>query len=197
MLNDDNLNKNVDDNLSITRSDFDLALKDSKPMFGNNISVLSKLFDKCKHTIDDDDDDDDYNEYSQCIKSNNNIPKVITQKDDKLGYAIKLCMETKFTIKVISSYDLIGKSESDKINLLNTYIHECYEAEHAVLLITDLDNLVNYSYLQHNIAYSNNIMQNIIAICSAVPPYNTDLTIILNIHNDDLIEYIDERLHIK
>ena len=111
-----------------------------------------------------------------------------------LAGSVSYCFSKNCTIKVISSYDLVGKSEYAKIDLLNNYIHECYESSHSILLLTDLDNLINYSAFGNTIAFSNNLLQNIISILNAKPPQCNVTSIIVHVHSEDLYHYITDRV---
>ena len=170
----------TESDIMVNKEDFINSISRYDPMFGSSKNKLKRLV-------------LDINKYDSTIFKDR-ITIFDEGQGSFLSQSVSYCLSKNCTVKVISSYDLVGKSEYSKIDLLNNYIHECYESIQSILLITDLDNLINYSSFGHTIAFSNTLLQNVISILNAHSPEENDTSIIVHIHSRDLYEYVVGRV---
>jgi vesicle-fusing ATPase len=185
-LLNENDNDDDNDNVIITLADFMKSISEFIPQFGNSSNKIIKLLDKypsCDETFPID------------ILNNDRQYTIIINRQGMFmnEFLRKLYSVKSDTVKIITEYDLIGKSDSDKITLLQNNCHECYEADNSIFLMTNVNNLIGYMNLSGVITFSNNILQTLISIINTYPIYNNKMTIILSIYDEDLLNCIYEK----
>ena len=179
-------NNTEDEDVVITSDDFTQSVLEFSPQFGNSSNKITKLLGK--YPINPE------RSSANLLDNGENYSVIINNKGQFMNeFLQKLNSAKSSTVKIITDYDLIGKSDNDKISLLQTNCHECYEADNSVLLITNVDNLVGYLNLRGVVAFSNNILQTLISIINTYPIYNNKMTIVLSIYDDDLINCITDK----
>lgn len=93
----------------------------------------------------------------------------------KTSIACKLAQESDFPfIKMISSEDLIGKSEFYKVNYIVKCFDDAFKSPRSLIILDELERLVEY--VEINKRFNNNLLQALLVLIKK-PPIKSDHSI--------------------
>ncbi len=187
-----NINSAKNDQIIVTRDDFTKSIKEFVPAFGNENGKLGLIIKSMGHEPSRDLSDMFNLQYISQIDNATSLVTPCIFNPDVLIYLLNVCYFDVNTVKTISNSDLMGKSDGGKIDLITSAINECYQSNISTLLITDVDNLINYSELGTVIAYSNSILQTLISIIKSESPFGNRIKIYLVVSNSLIRNFLSK-----
>ncbi|KAK6197338.1 cytoplasmic protein [Scheffersomyces amazonensis] len=170
--------------MKITRNDFLLALNEIKPAFGTdeedlNLAArhgiiqfnesISNIFDKGRSIIN-------------LVKSNETetLRSILLFGPSGVGktaIASTLALNSDFPfVKMLSAESIVGRSEGQKIQYIDTVFRDVYKSPLNVLVIDKIETLINYVSIGPR--FSNDILQLILVYLTKIPPKGRRLLII-------------------
>ena len=179
-----NINLDNNDQLIVTKDDFSKSIEEFIPAFGNENGKLGLIIKSMGHTPSQDLSDVFNSKYVSQIDNAKTLVTPCIFNPYMLFDVLNACYFDVNTVKTISNSDLMGKSEGGKIDLITNAINECYQSAVSTLLITDVDNLINYSKLGSITAYSNSILQTLISVIKSESPFGNRIKIYLVVSNN-------------
>jgi len=178
-----NINLANNNQLIVTKDDFTKSIEEFIPAFGNENGKLGLIIKSMGHTPSQDLSDVFNFKYVSQIDNAKTLVTPCIFNPDMLFDVLNACYFDVNTVKTLSNSDLMGKSDGGKIDLITNAINECYQSAVSTLLITDVDNLINYSKLGAIIAYSNSILQTLISVIKSESPFGNRIKIYLVVSN--------------
>lgn len=180
----------------VTRDDFTKSIEEFNPAFGNAHGKLGLIIKSmgCKPSYEL---NNTFNlKYISHIDSADTLVSSCIFNSDMLIGLLNVCYFDVNTVKTISNSDLMGKSDGEKIGLITNAINECYQSSISTLLITDVDNLINYSKLGSYVAYSNSILQTLISVIKSESPFGNRIKIYLVVSNELVKDFLSKYTNI-
>jgi vesicle-fusing ATPase len=174
----------------VTKDDFTKSIEEFNPAFGNAHGKLGLII-KSMGSQPSYELNNMFNlKYISHIDSAETLVSSCIFNPDMLIGLLNVCYFDANTVKTISNSDLMGKSDGEKIGLITDAINECYQSSISTLLITDVDNLINYSKLGSYVAYSNSILQTLISVIKSESPFGNRIKIYLVVSNGLVKEFL-------
>lgn len=91
-----------------------------------------------------------------------------THGTGKTSIAAKLGVESTFPfVKIVSSEDLIGKSEYFKVNYIVRCFEDAYKSKQSLVILDDIERLIEYVDIGKR--FSNNILQAVLVLIKRLP----------------------------
>jgi vesicle-fusing ATPase len=188
--------KNVDEKaIKVEWSDFQAALSESKPQFGNKdetnlkayfangVMSYGAIFDELWSSL---------NKFVKQVATSNRTPllSVLLEGDvasGKTALAAKLATESNYPfIRMISPDSLIGSSESTKCQTLLKIFTDSYRSEKSIIFIDDIERLIEYSPVGPR--YSNSVLQTLLILLRKIPPAPARLLVVATTSIVDLLK---------
>lgn len=157
-------------------ADFERALQEVVPAFGNNNNVLeNKLlggmhsygyrFDKCINKCKD---------FINEIKESENTQLLTLLLEGESGsgktaIAAKLALESGFPfVKLISPENYVGFSEHAKISSMVKIFEDAYKSSLSLIILDDIERLIEFIHIGPR--FSNPILQALLVLIKKTPP---------------------------
>jgi vesicle-fusing ATPase len=146
--------KKIDeDNIIITKEDFDRSYQEVKPAFGINEKDLSELIASPYVTYSSHLGDiqmEIIKDMKLLLGSTvlNNYSILITGKSQsgKSSLVSKLGFDSNYThVKIINADQFIGRGEMESASKLNDIFRDVYKSEHSLVIIDDIERIISYS----------------------------------------------------
>lgn len=169
-------------NLKVTREDFDSALLECKPMFGNTeaeeemkmhqghrIIAFSQEFENVQHMLSElvKESASDTND-----KQNLSLVSVLLSGEPgsgKTALAAKIAFESGFPlVRILSPDKLIGMSEQSKSSYIADIFDQAYKSTKSLILLEDVERIIDYSKMGPR--FSNQVLQTLLILIRKPPP---------------------------
>jgi vesicle-fusing ATPase len=106
----------------------------------------------------------------------------------KTALAATLAMESGFPfVKFITSEDMIGQTESMKINTISCAFQDAYKSASSIVVLDDLERLIEY--VPNGCRFNNNILQTLLVLIKKKPPLGRKLVVLAT---TSVFQYMDE-----
>jgi vesicle-fusing ATPase len=158
--------------ITITMKHLLSSIDEIVPAFGNTCQVIQNLLPVPYVKVS--------NNHNQCYDTivnvmgrNKNIKTILIQGDNgsgKTGLMAKIAndVKVKYT-KFIRTIDTVLFDEFGKVSHINDIISNAYISDDSLVVIDDLDIVVQYAKLDHNITFSNKCYQTILTFLKTSP----------------------------
>lgn len=183
-------NINKEDDIIVTMEDFNKAIKSYEPMFGSSHDKIKILLTTKNITEEKKDECKEKEICEEILKNPKTKVRTCLFNCKFLDNILMYLHKYEYTLKLITNDDLIGKSDTDKINLLTKIMSDCRLAKNSIICITDLDNIISYSELGGCVYYSNSVLQCIISLIKSSSLYDNNMTFIFVYTNNTVGNYI-------
>ncbi|KAK6463670.1 cytoplasmic protein [Scheffersomyces coipomensis] len=170
--------------MKITRNDFLLALNEIKPAFGTdeedlNLAArhgiiqfnesITNIFDKGRSIVDLVKNNETETLRSILLYGSSGVGKTAIASTIALGSDFPF-------IKMLSAESVVGRSEAQKIQYIDTVFRDVYKSPLSVLVIDKIETLINFVNIGPR--FSNDILQLILVYLTKLPPKGRRLLII-------------------
>jgi vesicle-fusing ATPase len=184
--------------MQVEQNDFERALQEVKPAFGQSDDLFSKFSNNeiINYGEQWENLENKIQEYIDNFKSSDSIIntfRVLMYGDSGSGkttISSYMAMKSKFPyIKIISSSSFVGYGEMQKINIIRKIFTDAYQSKESVIILDDIERLIEFS--EYGNRYSNAILQIFLVLINENTKKNNKLLIIgtcKNIHIMDLLE---------
>jgi vesicle-fusing ATPase len=177
--------------LQIDQHDFDKALQEIKPSFGQSNEIFDKLEtneiinygqdwidleNKIKHIFAN------FNSNSNSNKNLNSLNtfRILFYGDAGSGKTTISSYLAKMTnypyVKLITPSSFVGYSENQKINIIRKIFTDAYQSKESVIILDDIERLIEFS--EYGNRYSNAILQTLLVLINENTKKNNKLIII-------------------
>ncbi|EPY28717.1 vesicle-fusing ATPase [Strigomonas culicis] len=92
-------------------------------------------------------------------------------------------------VKVISSEDMVGYGEAQKVNIIRKSFEDAYKSPASCIVLDDLERLIEFSQLGGR--YSNALLQALLVLVKRPPPENKKLLIIGTTSQHDIMDSLE------
>lgn len=161
-----------DTDIIVTKKDFENAIYEIEPSFGNINKTLVNLLPE-KYLSLSQFHQTCYNDITSLIKKQNRLKTALIIGDNGTGkttLATKLALENMITYtKVIRAIDTISMNELTKSFYISDIVTNAYITNESLIIIDDIEVLVNYAKLGNVITFSNKLFQTLITLLKTEP----------------------------
>jgi vesicle-fusing ATPase len=188
--------KNVDEKaIKVEWNDFQAALSESKPQFGNKDETNLKAYFANGVVSYGDIFDELWSSLNKIVKqvatsARTPLLSVLLEGEvasGKTALAAKLAAESNYPfIRMISPDSLIGSSESTKCQTLLKIFTDSYRSEKSIIFIDDIERLIEYSPVGPR--YSNSVLQTLLILLRKIPPAPARLLVVSTTSIVDLLK---------
>ena len=180
-------------NLKLELSDFFKAVDEIKPQFG---------VDNDKFDIGIKEQPIDYGEMFELINTKLDEKTYIPEDtyiqlksvllhgpigSGKTTFAMNFAKRKNFPYtKIISPFNMVGLSETDKIKEINEVFENAYKTSRACIIINNLERLISYtSSIPSLLSFSNSVLQALMILIKKIPPNENCKLLIIGITSLD------------
>ncbi len=152
-----------DEDISIEKTDFMNAIQEITPGFGvddNDYQIIDKVIyetSQFKSILEIGMEQIHKLKKTTLYKTSSLLIGGITGSG-KTTLAVQMAFSSNFPfIKLIRPKDLVGLSESDKVNFIKSKFNDAYRSEEAVIVLDEIESLIEYVNIGPR--FSNNVLQ--------------------------------------
>ena len=89
----------------------------------------------------------------------------------KTALAAYLAKQSQFPfVRLISPENLIGYSESGKINKINKVFEDAYKSKRSLVIVDNIERLLDFVEIGNSVRFSNTVLQGLLVLLKKVPP---------------------------